>query len=90
MLDPELEKKLLYILHRGFVEGRLLALGKKHQQLFDLTDAFEPIPLHMAKWTPTSLEEIKSLLQTYREKYPITSFSYLQFLDTDTINDYYP
>jgi hypothetical protein len=80
-MSTELFRKVCYILHRGFVESRLLASQAKHQQLFDLADAFEQIPSFMTDWNDDCLERLRSNLQTYQEKYPPSSFDYLGVLD---------
>jgi len=83
MNRQELERRLLLILHRGWVEARLLAQGQKHQQLFDLADALEPVPGYMDRWEEEHLEAIRFNLKTYRQKHPGSSFDYLRYLDVD-------
>jgi hypothetical protein len=83
MRQQELQRRLLFILHRGLVEARLLAQAKKHQQLFDLADALEPIPGYMDRWEEQHLKAIRFNLKTYREKHPSSSFDYLRYLDVD-------
>jgi hypothetical protein len=75
-----MERRLLFILHRGLVEARLLAQAGKQQQVFDLADALEPLPGWMASWKDEYLEEVRSNLEAYTTKYP-DAFSYLDFLD---------
>jgi hypothetical protein len=82
-MNQEIRRKLLFILHRGLVEARLLAQAKKHDQLFDLADAFEPIPAYMDNWQDSHLEAIRFNLGNYRNKYPNPSFDYLRYLDID-------
>ena len=82
-MNQEIKRKLLFILHRALVEARLLAQAKKHDQLFDLADAFEPIPAYMDNWQDSHLEAIRFNLKTYRNKYPNPSFDYLRYLDID-------
>jgi hypothetical protein len=76
-------RKICYILHRGFVESRLLALQAKHQQVFDLADALEPIPGFIPDWDEECLDVIRSSLRTYQNKYPPSAFDYLNVLDMD-------
>ena len=76
-------RKICYILHRGLVESRLLAMQAKHQQLFDLSDALEPIPGFIPDWTEECLDMIRSNLQTYQSKYPPSTFDYISVLDMD-------
>jgi len=81
---PEvLFRKLCYIFHRGFVEARLLALGKNDSQAADLADAFEILPGFLADWDEGNLGEIRSCLKTYQHKYERLSFDYLAILDMD-------
>jgi hypothetical protein len=78
---PEiLFKKLCYILHRGFVEARLLATHRP-QQASDLADAFEIIPGYLPSWHEASLGMIRSHLHEYQDKYGPSPFDYLAILD---------
>jgi hypothetical protein len=81
--QQELRRRLLFILHRGLVEARLLAQAQKHQQLFDLADALEPLPGYMDGWEGQYLKAIRFNLETYQGKYPGLSFDYLRYLDVD-------
>lgn len=85
MSTHEWQRRLLFILHRGLVEARLLAQGKKAKQLFDLTDALEIIPGQVDRWDDHNLEVIRFSLKKYRDKYPGPSFDYLRYLDTDPV-----
>jgi hypothetical protein len=81
-MNPEdVRVRLLFVLHRGLVEARLLAQARKHEQLFDLADALEPIPGYMSRWEESHLSAIRFNLKTYRDKHPSSSFDYLQYLD---------
>ena len=82
-MTQELQRRLLFIVHRGLVEARLLAQAKKHEQLFDLADALEPLPSYMDNWQDSNLEAIRFNLKTYQQKYPSPSFDYLRYLDVD-------
>ena len=77
----DLKRRLLYVLHRGLVEARLLALSKKEQQLFDLADALEPLPGYLDNWRDEHLDSIRFNLQTYQHKYAGESFDYLGHLE---------
>ncbi len=80
---PEiLFKKLCFILHRGFVEARLLATHKP-DQAHDLADAFEIIPGYLPNWQKDSLALIRSHLHDYQDKYGPSPFEYLAILDMD-------
>ena len=82
---PELARRLLYIIHRGFVEARLLALGACHQQLFDLADALENFSSYVDNWDDEYLELIRFNLRTYQDKYPGLTFDYQANLDRDEV-----
>jgi len=85
MTEPntEIKKRLLFILHLGWVEARELARLKKAEQLYDLADALHPIPGYMSRWRPEYIEAIRFNLKTYCEKYPNAAkrFQYMEFLD---------
>jgi len=83
MKEPpdDIKLKLLFILHQGFVEARLLALAKKHDQLHDLADAMELIPGMMKDWDEHRMGEIRELLKTYQLKHSEWRFDYLARLD---------
>ena len=83
-MNQEIKHRLLFILHRGLAEARLLAQAKKHDQLFDFADNFEPIPAYMDNWQDSHLEAIRLNLKTYRSKYPNPAFDYLRYLDKPT------
>jgi hypothetical protein len=83
---PELGRRLLYIVHRGFVEARLLALGQRYQQLFDLTDALENFTSYVDHWEDDHLQLIRLNLKTYQEKYAgVLTYDYLATLDVDEV-----
>jgi hypothetical protein len=79
MKEPpdDIKIRLLFILHRGFVEARLLAQADKDRQIFDLADALELIPGMLKNWQDGDLERVRSLLKTYHEKYPAGGFDFL-------------
>lgn len=79
----ERQRRLLFILHRGLVEARLLAQGKNIEQLFGLADALEIIPGSIDRWDDRNLEDVRYCLKNYRDKYPSPSFDYVRYLDTD-------
>lgn len=83
MKTEEKQRRLLFILHRGLVEARLLAQSKNHEQLFDLTDALELIPGIIVNWNEERLAVIQFSLKSYRMKYPSPSFDYLRYLDVE-------
>lgn len=73
----DIKLRLLFILHRGFVEARLLAGANKSNQIFDLADTLELIPGMLKDWHEGNLEQVRSLLKTYQEKYPVGGFDFL-------------
>ncbi len=79
--QTEQTRRLLYILHRGFVELRMLALNAKHQQAHDLADALEPVPGFLDDWRDEYLDLIRFNLRTYQTNYAGESFDYLAELD---------
>lgn len=79
--QTDIHKRLLYILHLGFVEARLLAMGQKHQQIFDLADTLEFLPRYVDECTSENLDVIRCVLKGYQEKYPESRFDYLARLD---------
>ena len=79
-LDKNLLLRLLFILHRGWVEARLLAQGQQWQQLYDLSDTLELLPSAMSHWTPEELQTTRANLTAYESKYP-NAFQYSRYLD---------
>lgn len=77
----ELKRRLLFVLHRGWVEARLLAQAKKYDQLFDLADALEPLPAYMSRWEDAHYQAVLFNLTKYQRKYPSQRFEYLDFLE---------
>ncbi len=83
-LDERLRRRVLYVLHRGWVEARLLAMAARHEQLADLADALEVVPGYLNDWNADSLESIKFNLRTYQGKYEHNQpFDYLSALEAD-------
>jgi hypothetical protein len=82
---PELARRLLYIIHLGFVEARLLALGERHQQLFDLADALENFSSYIDTWEENYIDMIRFNLKIYQEKYPGGTFDFLAKLERDQV-----
>ena len=73
----DIRLRLLYILHRGLVEIRLLAGANRSQQAFDLADALELIPGMLKDWHDDDTKQVRSLLKTYHDKYPVGDFDFL-------------
>jgi len=76
----DIQRRLLFILHRGLVEARLLAQAGKQQQVYDLADALEPLPGWLVSWNDECLEGVRLNLQEYATKYP-GAFNYIDFID---------
>jgi hypothetical protein len=82
-MDQQQLRRLLFILHRGWIEARELAQAGRSDQLYDLAEALHPIPAYMSRWRDEDLETIRLNLETYCKKYPGSAkrFQYLEFLD---------
>jgi hypothetical protein len=80
-LGNEFQAKILFILHRGFVEARLLALAEKCEQLFDLADAMEVLPELLLQPQDENVERVREILTRYQEKYSNQCFDYLSYLE---------
>jgi len=83
MKEPpdDIKLRLLFILHRGFVEARLLAAADKSKQIFDVADALELIPGMLKDWQNEDLDRIRSLLTAHQEKHPVGGFDFHARLD---------
>ena len=80
-LPPALARRLLYILHRGLVEARNLALSHGHKQIAELADALEIFPSLMDRWEDEHLPLIRSILETYQKEFSQSGYDYLQYLE---------
>ncbi|HMF97680.1 MAG TPA: hypothetical protein VKE96_25450 [Vicinamibacterales bacterium] len=80
-VDLEMRRRVLFVLHRGWVEARLLAAAGLTEQLRELADALEPIPrllwLGQQDWTKL----VRLNLSVYEERYRGRCFEYLATLD---------
>ena len=83
MREPTDEIKLcvLFLLHRGLVEIRLLTGENKSRQAFDLADSLEVIPGMLKNWHEGAFNQIRLLFDTYQKKYPGEGFDFLSRLD---------
>ena len=77
----DIEKRVLFILHRGWVEARLLALAGLTEQLHELADALEPVPMYLLRRQKSYLESIRLNLSVYEDRYRGNCFEYLAILD---------
>ena len=82
-----LQCRLLYILHCGCVEARLLALGKKHEQIFELMDILELIPGCINQIDSDEkkryIEIIRQSFIEYGKRFPYCFGNYIRILDVD-------
>jgi hypothetical protein len=83
-LNPELHRRLMYVLYRALNDARSLALAGRSDQIAELTDAIETMPSEMNNWREDSLESIRFNLQTYEQKFPEVS-GYTRFLDREDV-----
>jgi hypothetical protein len=65
----DLRKRLLYILHLGFVEIRSLALAAGQAQIAELADAMEILPRLADECSEEDIQMIRFTLQNYQDKY---------------------
>jgi hypothetical protein len=88
-LQHDLSRRLLYILHLGFVEARLLALANRSQQVYDLADVMEVLPSLLCQEEQQARDAMRSLLQGYKDKYPDSAFDYCKYLDWHPVPEAY-
>jgi hypothetical protein len=77
----DLVRRLLFILHRGLVQARNLALCGGNQQIADLADVLETLPGLIANWDDEHLDVVRSMLKTYEDKYPGSAYDYAGYLE---------
>jgi hypothetical protein len=80
-MAPELRRRILFILHRGLVEARMLAISGQSTQIADLADALEGLPRYLERGNADHLGSVRFKLQTYASKHPESRFEYLRYLD---------
>jgi hypothetical protein len=80
-IPPDLARRLLYILHRGLIEVRNLALAAEQEQIADLADALEILPGMIDRWNDDSLTMARFVLETYQRKYPGGGYDHLATLE---------
>jgi hypothetical protein len=88
-IQPDLSQRLLYVLHLGFVETRLLALENRLQQVYDLADVMEVLPSLLCQGEQEARSKMLSLLQGYREKHPDSTFDYSKYLDWHAVPEHF-
>jgi len=75
-----IQRRLYFILHRGLIETRNLALSDRRQQIHDLADTLEFLPSEMNNWKADSLETIRQCLEAYQHKYSGDCYEYSKYL----------
>jgi hypothetical protein len=75
--------KLQIILHRSLVEIRNLSLTEASQQVYDLADAVEFLPLLVLRSDEAQAEMVRSALAQYEAKYPASAGRYTGILDME-------
>ena len=83
----DLQRRLLFILYRGCVEARLLAMGKQHKQIYELMDILELIPgcinqIHTDE-KQSYIEIIRQSFKQYQQQFPSSCGNYIRILDID-------
>jgi len=82
------QQRLLFVLHRAIIEARLLALGKQSEQIYELMDILDLVPicineLNSLNENESYLDIIRQSFVAYKEKYPTSQFDYIRYLDID-------
>lgn len=90
MKEPpeDIKLRMLFILHRGLVEIRLLAGAGNSKQVFDLADALELIPGMLKDWHDGDKDQVMSLMKTYQDKYPVGGFDFISRLSDQNPLDF--
>jgi hypothetical protein len=86
----DLQKRLAFVLHLGFVEIRSLALEGGHQErIACLADAMEILPKYLDGVDDEGMEMVRFVLTDYKNKFPESEFDYLRYLDGDEAPRWY-
>jgi hypothetical protein len=80
-LSAPLTRRLLFILHRGLVEMRNLALAQGNKQIAELADALEILPSLIDHWQDEHLQLIHFVLEKYQKEFPESTYDYLGYLE---------
>jgi hypothetical protein len=88
-IRPDLAKRLLFILHRGLTEARILALGAEQSQIAGLADALEILPGIIDHCDDDRFELIRFVLRNYTEKYPSSTYDYSAYLEKHEPPDHF-
>lgn len=81
--DAQLLRRMVFIVHRAWIETRLLAKSDKGQQIYDLADVMELVSSVISRLTPEGFLVICDALDKYEKKYP-DAFKYLIYFDKNT------
>jgi hypothetical protein len=88
--NAELTRRVLFILHRGFVEATNLAYDSRHAQIADLADAMELIPRLIPRLDQEgAVEMLRFVLTNYERQYPTERYDYSKYLDEWPVPDQY-
>jgi hypothetical protein len=79
--NPNMRRRLEYILHEGFVEIRNLAYGGNHKQIAELADAMEILPRFLEECSAEDMEMARFVLRNYHRQYPQSRYRYLEILE---------
>jgi hypothetical protein len=74
-------KRLLFVLHRGLIEIRSLALREGNEQVAELADALEILPKFIEARSDDELELVRFALKNYQDKHPGGAFDYVAHVD---------
>ncbi len=86
-MNVESKNRLLYMMHRAWVESRLLAQSRNSAQSEDLADVMELVPGIIAFENDEELAALRTYLIEYTAKY-VTQFDYHSYLDRDPPTSY--
>lgn len=86
-MSDSTKQRLLYILHRGWVEARLLAMKGDNKQAEELADMLEIVPSIIAFDKIEDLVLLRQSFQDYSAKFA-SRFDYSALLDSDPPSAY--
>ena len=80
-MRSEQERRLLFIIHRAWVESRLLCMAGRVDQARDLADALELVPGAILRPRAEDLAVIRFSLGDYQARHAGRCFDYVAILD---------
>lgn len=86
--QSDLTKRILYILHCGFVEARNLAYAGRSEQIAELADAMEILPRCVSAGSEEDREMVRFVLKNYQDKHP-AMYDYLAYLEDRNVPESY-